>query len=271
MDPVRALKPVPEPEHATPEVKNLARAINALTGRLRAAQADLLRAERVAGSAQVARHVAHEIKNELSTLRYATQRMERRIEFLPAAERDIARESLAAIRHEFETLEEMAETFAELGRMGGALELRPVHLNPLVRSLHALHTESPFGFELALEENLPPVLGDERALRRLLSNLLKNAFEAQPARGRPTVRTLAEGGAVRLEVEDRGPGMPPEVLSRAFDPGFSTKGRGSGVGLFLARAIAEQHGGGILLESTPGQGTLARVRLPAADEGRFAA
>ena len=263
---LRDMKPqapqrVATPAHATPEVRELAEVINQWA-------AELQRAERVAGSAQVARQVAHEIKNSLSTLEYATVSLEDGLARMSEAERRSAAESLAAMSKEFQVLKEMAETFSLLGRMAEPLIASPIDVNGLLASVRAPYAKAEVSVELDLEAGLPPVLGDERALRRVLTNLVKNAIEAQAAGAALVIRSRRESGAVRIEVADRGPGIAPEVLARVFDPGFSTKREpGSGFGLFLARSVVEQHGGSIVLESAPGAGTTASLRLPAAPAG----
>ena len=271
---LRGMKPqapqrVGTPAHATPEVRELAEVINQWA-------AELQRAERVAGSAQVARQVAHEIKNSLSTLEYATVSLEDGLARMPEAGRRAAAESLAAMSKEFQVLKEMAETFSLLGRMAEPLIASPIDVNALLASVRAPYAKAEVRVELDLEEGLPPVLGDERALRRVLTNLVKNSIEAQgagaageagavPPAAALVIRSRREGAAVRIDVADRGPGIAPDVLARVFDPGFSTKREpGSGFGLFLARSVAEQHGGSIVLDSAPGAGTTASLRLPVA-------
>ena len=254
------------PAHATTEVRTLARTLNTLTARLRATQENLLRAERVAGSAEVSRQVAHEIKNALSTVEYATATLDHDLAALPPEQRHSARETLTAIRKEFEVLKDVAETFSLLGRMSEPLRRESVDVNRLVANLRAPFADSGVQFTLDLAPDAPAVSGDERALRRLLTNLVRNAIEAQEESPTPAlvVRTRREDAGLLLEVEDRGRGMPREVRTRIFEAGFSTKREpGSGFGLFLARSIAEQHGGTLVLDSEPGQGTVARLRLPA--------
>jgi nitrogen fixation/metabolism regulation signal transduction histidine kinase len=267
MAPGPTLHEISEPRPASPEVQALTSAFNSLTDRLRATQLELLRTERVAGSATVARHVAHEIKNPLSTLGLATRRLERRLETLPEEERAVAGESLAAMRKEFEILEDMAETFSELGRMAQPLKLARFDLNQMTRSVCALYGQGTVRVELDLDPGLTDIQGDERSLRRMVANLLKNAIEAQSGGGQVTIRTRSRGSRISLEVEDEGHGIPEEIRAQVFEPGFSTKRRGSGVGLFLARTIVEQHGGSIDIQSESGKGTLVRVELPALGEG----
>jgi signal transduction histidine kinase len=254
------------PPRATPDVRDLAERIRDWSG-------ELQRTQRAAGSAQVARQVAHEIRNSLTTLEYATFSLQDGLAAMPEGERQGALESLAAMSKEFQVLKEMAETFSLLGRMAEPLERAPVDVNDLLHSVAAPYAKSDVRLEMDLEEGLPPVPGDERALRRLLTNLIKNAIEAQAPGPEPAValRSRGEPGAVRIEVADRGPGIAPEIRARLFDPGASTKREpGSGFGLFLARSIVERHGGRIALESEPGRGTTARVVLPLGGADRAA-
>jgi signal transduction histidine kinase len=256
MDP-RTPGAVEIPSRATPDVRHLAE-------RIRDWSAELQRTQRAAGSALVARQVAHEIRNSLTTLEYATFSLQDGLAGMPAGERQAALESLAAMSKEFQVLKEMAETFSLLGRMAEPLARVPVDVNELLHSVAAPYARSEVRLEMDLAEGLPPVAGDERALRRLLTNLIKNAIEAQaPGAAAVALRSRREPGAVRVEVADRGPGIAPEIRARLFDPGASTKREpGSGLGLFLARSIAERHGGRLALESEPGRGTTARVVLP---------
>ena len=129
-------------------------------------------------------------------------------------------------------------------------------------------------FRVEAERPLPLAWADESQIQRVLVNLIKNALEASPERGRITLRVLRDAtagdGAVRLEVEDTGPGMDPATLERAATPGFTTKSTGSGLGLTLVQRIVEQHGGRFGIESHPGVGTRAWVVLPAAPPGALA-
>ena len=190
---------------------------------------------------------------------------------MPSDEERVSREALMAMRKEFEVLEDMAETFSELGRMAEPLNRAPLQLNHLCRSVATLHAEGPVQIDVDLEDDLPLVDGDERSLRRVLSNLVKNAIEAQPNGGVILFRTHSNAASVYLEVRDEGPGIPEDVRARVFEAGFSTKSRGSGVGLFLARAVVERHGGRIEIESATGLGTVVRVEIPAARVDRTAA
>jgi signal transduction histidine kinase len=264
---IRMVKPA---DHASQEVVALANELNTLTRQLRAKQIELMRAERAAGSAQVARHVAHEIKNTLATIGYSLWPLEQSFASLPAAEADSARESLASMHEQLASLEEMADTFSQYGRMAEPIPDHLVDLNQIARATRAAYA----GAELPvrLEEGGGPllVLGDENALRRAISNLVKNALEAQGARGEIVLRTSRVDDTAVIEVLDAGPGIPLDAHERIFDPGFSTKGRGSGIGLFMVRSIIDRHHGTITLESRPEGGTRARVTFPLREAERTA-
>ena len=268
-----------------PEVRRLGNAFNAMTARLVQARRDLARAERAAAWQGVARQVAHEIKNPLTTIGLALYNMEREFDRLPSEARAHAVTGLASLRRELDALTDLAESFAALGTLPATVRGR-VDLNAVVEGIAASSPWPHVALETRLDPARPMARGDERQLRRSLRNLVKNACEAQPSGGRVVLSTRADaappaaagagatgaagpvaaaGGAfVALEVSDDGPGMPPEVLAHAFDPDFSTKGRGSGVGLAVTRNIVEQHGGAILVDSAPGRGTRVTLVLPAA-------
>ncbi len=118
--------------------------------------------------------------------------------------------------------------------------------------------------ELRVREPLPPVVADESQLRQVFLNLIRNGLDAMPEGGCLQIRAFANpaAGTVVVEVEDRGPGIPPEHLGRIFDPFFSTKEGGTGLGLAVSYGIVRSHGGHIDVESEPGRGTRMRVVLP---------
>jgi signal transduction histidine kinase len=109
------------------------------------------------------------------------------------------------------------------------------------------------------------LFADRRLLERAVVNLIENGLHALGEEGVLGVRVRADSERVFIEVADSGGGVDPDILDRVFEPFFSTKATGSGLGLALVKKIAEDHGGGIELESTPGQGTRARLWLPAHD------
>src|SRR5262249_2113926 len=114
-------------------------------------------------------------------------------------------------------------------------------------------------------DGTPPVLGDRRALARVMVNLIENALQAMPRGGRIEIASGPAGpGLVALSVGDTGPGLAPEARARLFEPYFSRKSRGTGLGLAIARRVVEAHGGTIAVESAPGRGSRFSIRIPIA-------
>ncbi len=261
------------PATGAPELRQLAEAFNGMTSRLATARMELARAERVSAWQGVARQVAHEIKNPLTTMGLALYNMERDLEQLPDDARARVSRAVHSLERELDSMKDLAESFATLGELP-PLAPAVVDVNALVESLVTVSQWPHVAIETRLDPARPLALADERQLRRVLRNLLKNACEAQPSGGRVVIDTRAHlphvtgdsASAVEITVADDGPGMPPEVLARAFEPGYSTKGgRGTGVGLTVSKKVIEGHGGRLDVDSAPGKGTRVTVRLPEAD------
>jgi len=120
---------------------------------------------------------------------------------------------------------------------------------------------------LNLDDRRPFVTCDSRLLRQVILNLIRNAMEVVPAQsGQVMVVSVAERGGARIEVDDNGPGIPPEILPRIFEPFFTTKPDGTGLGLAVVRQIVEEHGGSVTCISLPGKGTTFRIWLPGRDD-----
>jgi two-component system, NtrC family, nitrogen regulation sensor histidine kinase NtrY len=260
-----------EPSGA-PEVRRLAESFNAMTIRLVAARVQLERAERSAAWQGVAHQVAHEIKNPLTTISLALYNMERDFEGLAPEPRERVTKSFAALKRELDSMADLANSFGSLGTLP-ALQAGRVDVNALVESLIAVSPWPHVTIDTALDADRPEARGDERQLRRVLRNLVKNACEAQPQGGHVRISTRrgpppepGEPATVAIEVEDEGPGMDEETVVRAFDPGFSTKGRGSGVGLTVSQRVIEQHGGTLEIDSAPGRGTRVTMVIPGYEE-----
>jgi len=130
-------------------------------------------------------------------------------------------------------------------------------------------TASHVRLEIRLADGLPPVRADEGQLRAALLNLLRNSREAMLQGGTISLATrLVEGGSIEVEVRDTGGGIPAEALPRIFDPFYSTKEKGTGLGLAFTQQVVQEHGGTIRCESVPGSGTVFAIRLPGAAEER---
>lgn len=252
------------------ETRFLTSTFNTMVGQLAAYKHDLARAERAAAWQDIARIAAHEIRNPLTPIQFAIRRIRDRVRSMPESEQEEMRESLNSILGEVETLKSLASSFSQFAKLPEPSPA-PEDLNRLASETVELFAgEGSARFVLELAEGLPPALADTGQMRMVLNNLLKNSLEAMPEGGTVTVRTGFEEGPgssrIVLEVEDAGTGMAPETLAKATDAYFSTKTKGSGLGLAVVQKIVSQHGGRLEITSAKGSGTKVTVRLPAAPE-----
>jgi len=217
--------------------------------------------QRETGWREVARHLAHEIKNPLTAMRYALHRIEKRVGAVAEDDRATVAASVDAILREVGDLSGMAEQFAQYARKPEP-RLEPVDLAAVVRDAAAL--QEPECLKLELASPALPVRGDRVLLSRAVQNLIVNAREAGADGATIEMVARAADGRAVVEVMDRGSGLPPGSAERLFAPYVSTKNRGSGVGLSLVRDVAVEHHGGITLENREGGGAIARLWLPLA-------
>jgi nitrogen fixation/metabolism regulation signal transduction histidine kinase len=247
------------------ELSALVASFNQMAGELARQRRDLERSNRLAAWTEMARQVAHEVKNPLTPIRLSAEHL-RRVRHDPAVDFEETLETCTdVILRQVESLREIVTEFSSFARPP-APSLETLDLAQLLRE-----TASPYAAvlspDIVLELDLPgdalPVRGDRRLLERAVVNLLENALQAVGERGHVRVALAAEpDGWRRVEVEDSGPGVEPELRERIFEPFFSTKAAGGGLGLALVRRIAEDHGGTAALESEPGRPTRALLRLP---------
>jgi signal transduction histidine kinase len=244
------------PRRGAPEFEELRTAFRDMDRGLREASERDIEAERLRAFREVARRVAHEMKNPLTPIRFAVSQLERTAE--PAQ-----REALEVIQAESARLELLAREFTDFGRLpeGPAAE---IDLRELLIGL--LRTSVPVDCPARLDtpSALPPVLGHFDPLRRAFGNLLRNAVEAAgPASPIEVSVGLRAAGALLVRVVDHGPGVPAELRERVFDPYVTTKSEGTGLGLALVRQTVETHGGKVRISETPGGGATFEVTLPA--------
>ncbi len=252
------------PETGASEMRLLAASFNHMTGNLSEARTQLAAAEREAAWREVARRLAHEIKNPLTPMRLSLHRLQRRIDLVPQEQRPAVRDSIQALLEEVEHLTRLAEQFSQYARLPEPQHER-FDLSALARAAAALHEPEHASIALHCDQT-HEVTGDRLLLSRAVHNLVLNACEASPAGTQVDVRTGGNGSEVWFEVQDRGPGLPSELGDRVFEPYVSTKNRGSGLGLSLVRDIALQHGGRVTLENRDGGGATARLTLPASGD-----
>jgi two-component system nitrogen regulation sensor histidine kinase NtrY len=239
----------------------------------------LIRAQRVAAWRDVARRLAHEIKNPLTPIQLSAERLRRHFAPAAPATRALVDECTGAIVAEVEALKGLVDEFAQFARLRGPRML-PADLNRLVSDTLRLYAGVlQFGHlrvEQRLEPSLPGVRLDAEQMRQVIINLVDNALEAlggpmapvRPDGHAPTIVVAtahdARNGIVRVTITDNGPGVPTADRDKLFMPYYSTKGRGSGLGLAIVRRIIVEHGGGIEVRDAQPSGTAFVVELPAA-------
>lgn len=224
----------------------------------------LLRAQRDAAWGEVARRLAHEIKNPLTPIQLSAERLRHKLaDKLAPEEQSVLERATSTIVNQVAAMKSMVDDFSEYAR-APAIERAPVDLNALVTELLALYEAAPVRAELALQ--LPAIWGDARHLRQVIHNLLRNAQDAVAGRdhGEVVVSTSVEAGAVSLCVRDNGAGFSPDILARACEPYVTTKARGTGLGLAIVKKIVEEHAGSVELRNLEEGGACVCVRLPVA-------
>ena len=249
----------------TNEVRFLGSTFNQMVEELQSSRRALVRAERLAAWREVARAVAHEIRNPLTPIQFALERLRDEARRPEAPRAAVVRENADLILNEVHSLQEFVNAFSAVAQLPEP-RFVPCDVGALAESVAKLYRGStPVEFRVEVASPLPLAWADEAQIQRVLVNLIKNAMEASPERGTITLRAVRENGSapgIRMEVEDSGPGMDPATLERAVAPGFTTKSTGSGLGLTLVQRIVEQHSGRFGLESNPGIGTRAWFTLP---------
>lgn len=247
----------------------------------RAKEARLRRAENLASLTTLAAGVAHEIKNPLGSISIHIQLIQKALQAsraacsddpehaqqisLDAAPFDILEKYLAVVNEEIDRLNRIVVDFLFAVRPMN-MELREGSLNSLIQELvdfvHYELEENHITTLLELDEKLPPLCYDERYIKQALLNLIKNAIAAMPEGGRLTIKTESTGSEVHIYIIDTGIGISEENLSKIFEPYFTTKETGSGLGLTLVFKIIKEHRGEISVKSKEGEGSTFMITLP---------
>jgi len=248
------------------ELGLLAREFNSMAAAIEEREQRLIRSERMAAAGQIASHITHEIRNPLSSISLNTELLEEELSGLPGETVDEARSLCRAMRREVDRLTEITEEYLRFARLPRP-HLAPEDVNEILQSLLAFMANELRGKKVEvmfdLRPELPSVEADENQLRQAFLNLLRNAVEAMAARGGTLrVATALRDAEVEVRIADTGSGIADEDLPKVFEPFFSTKEKGTGLGLPLTQQIIQEHGGSIGVQSAAGQGTIFTVRLP---------
>jgi two-component system nitrogen regulation sensor histidine kinase NtrY len=250
------------------EIGQLAESFNRMTTELLNQKERLVQAERVAAWRELARRLAHELKNPLFPLQLTVENLLRAKQSSPELFEEVFRESSATMLAEISNLKTIIGRFSEFSKMPQP-QLQRVQVNEMVHGVVQLFQAQlqapghpPIDCKLDLDESGEPIAADPELLHRALSNLMLNAMDAMPQGGTLTLRTRRNDGKVRIEIADTGSGLTPEECERIFTPYYTSKQNGIGLGLAIVQSVVSDHGGTISVRSEPGQGTTFLIELP---------
>jgi signal transduction histidine kinase len=247
------------------ELGDLAEAFNQMTRDLLEQKDQLVQSERVAAWRELARRLAHELKNPLFPLQLTVENLVRAREQSPAVFEEIFRESSATLLAEINNLKQIISRFSEFSKMPQP-QLQPVIVNEVVEGLRRLFQlqldSSSIACRVELDASNEPVAADPELLHRALSNLVLNAMDAMSKGGTLTLRTRDREDKVIIEISDTGAGLTREECERLFTPYYTSKQHGTGLGLAIVQSVISDHGGTISVQSQPGVGSTFMVELP---------
>ncbi|MEJ2439201.1 MAG: ATP-binding protein [Gammaproteobacteria bacterium] len=231
---------------------------------------NLVQAQRNAAWGEVARRLAHEIKNPLTPIQLSAERLRHKyLGKMQPSDAELLDRSTHTIVQQVETLKEMVKAFSDYARMP-ILELKPTDLNSLIEQVLDLyrHENSNCRFKVSYDQNTPIIEADDGRLRQLLHNLIKNSLEAMGDQEKAEIgintQCLEKEACkfVEIRITDNGPGIPEDVVGQLFEPYITTKPKGSGLGLAIVKKIIEEHGGMIWAENREAGGARIVIRLP---------
>jgi signal transduction histidine kinase len=237
-----------------------------MTEELMAQRERLVQTERVAAWRELARRLAHELKNPLFPLQITVENLLRARQNTPEQFDEVFKESTTTLLAEIANLKTIIGRFSDFSKMP-APQLQAVDLDELVRNVVQLFqaqlARSTSKIEPVLQLSKPPaVSGDPVLLRRVIENLVLNAIDAMPQGGKLTFRTAADGKFAAFEISDSGKGLTQEECDRLFTPYYTTKQHGTGLGLAIVQSVVSDHQGRISVSSKQDQGTTFHVELP---------
>jgi nitrogen fixation/metabolism regulation signal transduction histidine kinase len=237
----------------------------------------LMQAQREAAWGEVARRLAHEIKNPLTPIQLSAERMRRRFLVDGDEDLDLLDRATHTIIQQVDAMKSMVDAFSEYARAPD-LHIAPLDLNALIGEVAELyrHQAMPVTIRMNLDESLPMIDADIVRLRQVMHNLIRNASEAIEGQADAEIRVTtalreqAEGPYVEIVVSDNGPGFAADIVDRAFLPYVTSKAKGTGLGLAIVRKLVEEHGGKISAGNSERRGAEVSILLPLPGAGRGA-
>src|SRR5690606_14262510 len=229
----------------------------------------LLQAQREAAWGEVARRLAHEIKNPLTPIQLSAERLRRRYLKARTPEAELLDRATHTIIQQVEAMKEMVNAFSEYARTPG-MDVTVFDLNELIREVSHLyeHHDRPLTIKLALAPDLPPMRADAGRLRQVFHNLFRNALEAMEHTADPQVEIATrrtsrdEAGFVEIKVTDNGPGFGADIIDQVFVPYVTSKPKGTGLGLAIVKKLVEEHGGQIAVRNREQGGAEISILMP---------
>jgi signal transduction histidine kinase len=252
---------------ADDELRQLIDSFGAMTRDLKRSRDELVTVERELAWKEMAKQVAHEIKNPLTPMKLSVQHLRQAFHDRAANLEEILNAVSATLIEQIEALSRIASEFSHFGQMPRR-RLEACDLRDILReSTQLFEQDRNVEFSSRIAEPLPPVLADREELRRAFINLIRNGIQAMDGSGRIEIQARREGGRIRVAIRDEGKGIPEEARERLFQPNFSTKTDGMGLGLAIVKKTIDDLGGTVVLEPAEGKGTVAIVYLPLKEEG----
>jgi len=255
------------------EIGQLAAAFNDMTKTLASQREKLVQTERVAAWRELARRLAHELRNPLFPLQITVENLQRARQLGPQQFQEVFSEATATLKAELANLNTIVGRFSDFSKMPAAQFTR-VNVNEVLRNAVRLFEpqftavgKPSIATEYFLSESLPEIDADPDLLHRAFQNLVLNALDAMPAGGTLTFKSSDAGESVRIEVADTGKGLTPEECSRLFTPYYTTKQLGTGLGLAIVQSVVSDHHGSISVSSEEGRGAAFRIDLPKRQSG----
>ena len=263
--------------HGRDEIGQLATAFNEMTQTLAAQKERLVQTERVAAWRELARRLAHELRNPLFPMQITIENLQKARQLDAKQFMEVFNESTATLKAELANLNAIVGRFSDFSKMP-APQFSRINVNEALRNAVRLFEpqfnevgKPTIAPELFLTEPLPEIDADPDLLHRAFQNLVLNALDAMPAGGTLTLKTSEHDSNVRIEVADTGKGLTPEECSRLFTPYYTTKLQGTGLGLAIVQSVVSDHHGTISVTSDEGRGTTFRIDLPQRQAGHVAA